>query len=324
MAKKNTKTEAIRKIAFVLNSERVRIVATVKPAQKVAPHLTIDLKPIPTDAMELSITGECSGSSGQCADSIRENAAGVPDVLRLCDIWDRWHLNGMKAGTRAQLAAIEQMPAPIVGDHYKAVTAYLDECGLLIDTNTGTVRVPGDPGEGYKYGTAWLFEPVPAEVLTELSAILDRLNGKRLGKAPDVDDAPDVSESDDHIDSRDVEKRIEIYRDAVLAFGVDGATRVDDYDPESNLENGDEIYLLLEELNALTDLERQIGTNSYRMVRDSYFEEYAREFAKDCGMIQDDAKWPGNCIDWEEAADELKRDWTSVTFKGVEYWAQEM
>lgn len=56
------------------------------------------------------------------------------------------------------------------------------------------------------------------------------------------------------------------------------------------------------------------------LIRDSYFEDYARELAEDTGMIKGDESWPLNCIDWEEAADLLKEDYFSVDFDGVEYW----
>jgi len=56
------------------------------------------------------------------------------------------------------------------------------------------------------------------------------------------------------------------------------------------------------------------------LIRDSYFEEYAQELAEDTGMVKGDEGWPLNHIDWEAAADELKNDYFSVDFDGVEYW----
>lgn len=56
------------------------------------------------------------------------------------------------------------------------------------------------------------------------------------------------------------------------------------------------------------------------LISDSYFEKYAREFAEDIGAIKNCDKWPATCIDWEEAADELKQDYTSVDFGGETYW----
>jgi len=56
------------------------------------------------------------------------------------------------------------------------------------------------------------------------------------------------------------------------------------------------------------------------LIRHDHFEGYARELAEDMGMLKGDESWPLNCIDWEEAADQLKQDYFSVDFDGVEYW----
>lgn len=58
------------------------------------------------------------------------------------------------------------------------------------------------------------------------------------------------------------------------------------------------------------------------LIQDSYFEDYARELAKDCCDMPKEVRWPFTCIDWERAAEELQQDYTSVEFDGVEYWVQ--
>ena len=57
-----------------------------------------------------------------------------------------------------------------------------------------------------------------------------------------------------------------------------------------------------------------------RFIRDSYFEDYAREFAEDIGAIKSDASWPLYAIDWERAARDLQIDYTSFELYGVMYW----
>jgi hypothetical protein len=42
--------------------------------------------------------------------------------------------------------------------------------------------------------------------------------------------------------------------------------------------------------------------------------------AEDIGAVQSDLHWPNRCIDWEQAADELKMDYTTVDFAGVTYY----
>jgi len=58
------------------------------------------------------------------------------------------------------------------------------------------------------------------------------------------------------------------------------------------------------------------------LIRDSYFEDYARDLANDIGAINSDASWPNDCIDWERAARELQMDYTCVDFDGVDYWVR--
>jgi len=56
------------------------------------------------------------------------------------------------------------------------------------------------------------------------------------------------------------------------------------------------------------------------LIRDSYFEEYARDFAEDCCKMPTNIQWPYPRTDWSEAAEQLKMDYMSVDFDGVEYW----
>jgi hypothetical protein len=123
---------------------------------------------------------------------------------------------------------------------------------------------------------------------------------------------PDAITSDrDVIDSREVIERI---------------TELE------NLADSDGVYVLDEdetaELAALRALaaEGEMHAGDWRggagLIRDSYFEDYAREFAEDIGAIQRDADWPANRIDWAAAADDLKMDYTEVTFDGVAYWVR--
>ena len=47
------------------------------------------------------------------------------------------------------------------------------------------------------------------------------------------------------------------------------------------------------------------------LINDNCFEDYAEQTANDvCG--EDFTKWPLNCIDWEEAAELLKNDYSSI------------
>ena len=77
----------------------------------------------------------------------------------------------------------------------------------------------------------------------------------------------------------------------------------------------------------LSDLEGYGGDEQWdgrwypvTLIRESYFQEYAQELAEDIGAIPKDASWPCTCIDWEQAARELRMDYSSVEYDGVTYW----
>lgn len=109
----------------------------------------------------------------------------------------------------------------------------------------------------------------------------------------------DISSYDDIIDIRDVIELVE------------------------SGESGDypELEYLLEELAG------QGGDEEYKgdwypgtLIRESYMQDYAQEYAEDCGLINRDATWPNNCIDWEQATEEFLIDYSSVEFQGVTYY----
>ena len=89
----------------------------------------------------------------------------------------------------------------------------------------------------------------------------------------------------------------------------------------------------MEERNALiaimADLQGLGGDEQWRgdwypltLIRDSYFRDYAAELADDIGAIPRDAQWPMNCIDWDQAARELRYDYSGVDIDGATYWTR--
>jgi len=138
----------------------------------------------------------------------------------------------------------------------------------------------------------------------------------------------DVSNRDDVIDSRDVIARIEELEAErqPLADAVEGANdgaplaqaveALEEWDARSE---GDE----LKALKALADECEQYASDwqhGETLIRDSYFETYAEELARDIGAIKDGADWPLCHIDWEAAAEALQQDYSQADFDGVTYW----
>lgn len=55
------------------------------------------------------------------------------------------------------------------------------------------------------------------------------------------------------------------------------------------------------------------------LIAEDYFQEYAEQLADDIGAIDANAGWPMNHIDWAAAANELKHDYSEVTWDGHTY-----
>lgn len=111
----------------------------------------------------------------------------------------------------------------------------------------------------------------------------------------------EISNSEDVLDSRDIIARIK--------------------ELEGEDEPGEEEAEELRILKALA--EEASGSPDWQygeaLIRDSYFKAYAQELAEDCGMIPGNQSWPLYCLDWERAADDLKADYFTVDFDGVDY-----
>jgi len=121
-----------------------------------------------------------------------------------------------------------------------------------------------------------------------------------------------IAPDEDIIDIRDV---IERFEELEELKEIDG--KLDEDDKR-------EFELLVK---LLGDIKGYGGDENWRgdwypitLIRNSYFETYAQEFAEDVGAVDRDAKWPNNCIDWAKAAEELLIDYSMVEFDGIDYW----
>jgi len=127
--------------------------------------------------------GDAWGSCGQIprAESYIPVNMTPAQVLRLWEIWDAWHLNDMRAGCEHQRAD-GWASRPI--DPARPLNAYASDFypgqrqaswNMLVwiprsEHPEGLLSHPC-PTCGYKYGSAWLKEDVPGDVLDELQAL---------------------------------------------------------------------------------------------------------------------------------------------------------
>jgi len=124
----------------------------------------------------------------------------------------------------------------------------------------------------------------------------------------------DITNMDDLIDSRDVIARIEEIEAEIEDLVAEGKKPSDCDD--------------IDELTALKSLAEDAEgyatdwSCGETLIRDSYFKEYAQELAEDIGAVDSNTTWPNSCIDWDQAARELRMDYTGVDFGGVTYWVR--
>jgi len=122
----------------------------------------------------------------------------------------------------------------------------------------------------------------------------------------------------DTLDSRDIIARIEELETETedwKAEDTEGNPLGDTYeDMRTELE---ELRQVIEEISGYAGDSPEQGIF---LIRDSYFVEYAQEFAEDIGAIPHNTAWPCTCIDWEQAAHELRMDYTSIEIGEITYW----
>ena len=103
---------------------------------------------------------------GQCVEEVAGYFPGNRKAQRMLAIWRKWHLNDMKAGSPAQEAWLKAHPVNAVypQSHYDVASKALSEAGLNPD------RSYAHNGKPYKYGSAWLKQDLPADVITEIES----------------------------------------------------------------------------------------------------------------------------------------------------------
>ena len=128
-----------------------------------------------------------------------------------------------------------------------------------------------------------------------------------------------------YIDTRDLYRRqceleseIQDLEDAIAEWGEEEETESALFDMQEELEK------LKEEKEKIDDVEMEVGSKfmyGTTLIPESKFEDYAQELASDLyGREISEAAWPFDCIDWEQAADALLMDYSSLEYDGETYY----
>ncbi|MDN7595290.1 antirestriction protein ArdA [Burkholderia multivorans] len=121
----------------------------------------------------------------------------------------------------------------------------------------------------------------------------------------------------DVIDVRDVIARVEELRSAIEAYAE---KMIDWQENADNTEELEQLESLLSKLAGNGGDEKWEGQwYPITLIRDSHFEDYARE------LVEDICDLPKGLpiyieVDWEATARNVRMDYSSVEFDGVTYW----
>lgn len=108
-----------------------------------------------------TMSGNMGGSCGQIQDNIKPLNKEQKELL---EIWEKWHLNDMKAGTEKQEQALKEwrLKNKINGYAYDQEVEFLKSINLYED-------------KGYKYGSAWLKKELPKDFEKNLKQLIETI-----------------------------------------------------------------------------------------------------------------------------------------------------
>ncbi len=122
-----------------------------------------------------------------------------------------------------------------------------------------------------------------------------------------AEECRDILDPENEPDTYDDEERQEA-REVLVKL----SKLADDLNQESDETDGDSVA------EALNDA---MGVYGPTLISESYFPDYAEEFVRDCGYISDDLpSLIADNINWEGIAEDLKVDYTCVTFDGSDWY----
>lgn len=108
-------------------------------------------------------------AGGQLRENVRDYLTkpliGEEKLARILEIWDRWHLNGLQAGCEHQRARGWGKTELTLPSSEKKLSGWV----YPTEHPEGVLCKPC-PVCGYKYGSAWLREELPQEIIDEIKS----------------------------------------------------------------------------------------------------------------------------------------------------------
>lgn len=161
-----------KKIGFIGKQWKIVLDVELRDSESASPHLDIDFQHC-LKYTELSICGTLYEATqtrnyavwrdvggGQITSDLKKMFADDAKAQEIAEVWERWHLNGLKAGCREQDEFVRNYFADKRYTYDKACEA-LEAAGLY------TVK---RPVLEYKYGHAWLVERLPEAIITQVES----------------------------------------------------------------------------------------------------------------------------------------------------------
>ena len=125
--------------------------------------------------------------------------------------------------------------------------------------------------------------------------------------------------SNSYLDSREIDKRIDELTEERLCFLRDKINGRNKTLRRRAWEETEEYSELTALVNLREEMNEPYWKDGITFIPEGIFEDYAREYAVDIGVIEDDVKWPACHINWSCAADDLKSDFHHVIYQNTVY-----
>jgi len=132
--------------------------------------------------------------------------------------------------------------------------------------------------------------------------------------------------SDNVIYTSDLKARIDEL-ESIRSYADEANDPDSGMDAEEREEHWDAWEEVKEEHTMLSEFWDEYSTSDWEygetLVNENYFTEYAEELAGDLyGSQITNAAWPFNTIDWDEAGEALKMDYTAVELDGTTFYVR--